>query len=176
MGRMSKRRSVAIAAMAAAAASLSSHQARASGAGPFSQGSIGVSILLGNASVGDKSYLILGAGAGYYLIDGLEIGLEGSTWLLEDPRINTLTPQAKYVLYFVPVIKPYVGTFYSHYFIGGGFDDQNSVGGRVGGYWILGGGGSYLGVGAVYEHFLGCDDAVVSCDDWYPEVSLGLSF
>jgi hypothetical protein len=142
--------------------------------GPFSQGSLGIGIVLGSATYGESDYVILGAGFSYFIFDGLSLGLDGDIWLGDDPSVYTLTPQARYVLYFVPVLKPYVGAFYRRYFIEKPFDDLNSVGGRAGAYLVTGGGG-YLGLGAIYERFLSCDDTLWECDGWYPEISVGFS-
>lgn len=144
--------------------------------GPFCQGSIGLSLVVGSASAGSENYFVLGAGVSYYLIDGLSLGLDGDVWMGGDPTIYTLTPQARYVLWFVPVIKPYVGAFYRHYFLSEGFEDIDSIGGRAGAY-LVSGSGSYLGLGAVYEKLLDCqDDDFRDCDSWYPELTLGFSF
>ncbi|HXS18684.1 MAG TPA: hypothetical protein VN764_15910, partial [Polyangiaceae bacterium] len=122
----------------------------------------------------DKSYMILGAGVGYYLVDGLEAGLEGQIWLFDEPTVGTVTPQVRYVLHMVPVIKPYVGTFYRRYMIGNDRDDFSSVGGRVGGILLLGGGRTFIGAGALYEHIIE-DTDVLSSDEWYPEITIGIS-
>lgn len=144
--------------------------------GPFCQGNVGLSILLGSATVGDSNYLILGGGVSYFVLDGLSLGLDADVWLLEKPTVYTTTPQARYILHFVPVLKPYVGAFYRHYFLSGGYDDLNSVGGRVGAYFVMDS-GSYIGLGAIYEKFLGCDSGEFrDCDGWYPELSFGFSF
>ena len=144
--------------------------------GPFCQGSLGLSIGVGSASGLDGNYLVLGAGVSYFIINGLALGLDGDVWLLEEPHIYTLTPQVEYVLYFVPVVQPYVGAFYRHYFLADGFDDLNSVGARAGVY-LGAGSGSYLGLGALYEKFVGCDSSVFSdCDSLYPELSIAISF
>jgi hypothetical protein len=135
---------------------------------------MGLSIVLGSATLGESDYIVLGAGLSYYLFDGLSLGLDGDVWLGDDPSVYTLTPQARYVLYFVPLLKPYVGAFYRHYFIGSPYDDLNSVGGRAGVYLVTGGGG-YLGLGALYEKFLSCDDTFTDCDSWYPELTVGFS-
>jgi hypothetical protein len=118
--------------------------------------------------------MILGGGFGYYLVDGLEAGLEGQVWLFDEPTIGTITPQVRYVLHMVPVIKPYVGTFYRRYLIGNDFNDFSSVGARAGGILLLGGGRAFLGLGALYEHILE-DESVLSSDEWYPEFTIGFS-
>lgn len=146
-------------------------------AGPFARGSVTLTLLVGTASLGyDSQYVILGGGLGYYVVDGLELGAEGTIWLFDSPTIGTVMPQARYVLHMVPVIKPYVGTFFKHYMVGEDIDDFNSVGGKVGGLLVMAQGRAYLGLGAVYEHLLDCDDTYFSCDDWYPELSIALSF
>ena len=151
------------------------YDAPSSCSGPFCQGTIGVSVMAGSVSAGSRDYIIFGAGVSYYVLDGLAVGLDGEVWLAEDPTVYTLTPQARYVLYFVPVVKPYVGAFYRHYFLTDEFDDIDSIGGRVGAY-IVPGGGSYIGLGAVYEKQLGCEDnGFRDCDSWYPELTIGFA-
>lgn len=143
-------------------------------AGPFSKGSIGLSVLLGSAFVGDSEYLILGAGLGYFLVDGLEVGVEGQAWVFDEPVIGTVTPQVRYIFHMVPVLKPYVGTFYRRYIIGNDFNDFSSVGARAGAILLPGKSRTYVGLGAIYEHILE-DDVYLSSDEWYPEITIGIS-
>jgi hypothetical protein len=146
-------------------------------AGWFSKGKLGLSILLGSSFSGNSTYFILGADLGYYLIDGLEIGVGGTFYLFDDPFMLTLSPHVRYVLHMIPVVKPYVGAFYRHYIIASGFDDKNSVGARLGAYIAPGRARWYFGVGAVYEHLLDCNDSdFISCDDVYPELSFTIGF
>ena len=142
---------------------------------PFLQGSPSLTLTLGSAWVGSNDYFIVGAGLGYYALDGLEVGLDGAIWLFDSPTIGTLTPQIKYVVHQLPIIKPYIGTFYRHYFVGDDIEDLDSVGARVGIY-IVSGKGAYFGVGGLYEHMLDCNENVLECDDWYPEFIVGISF
>lgn len=142
---------------------------------PFLQGSPSLTLTLGSAWVGSNDYFILGAGLGYYVIDGLEVGVDGAIWLFDSPTIGTLTPQIKYVVHQIPLIKPYIGTFYRHYFVGDDFEDLDSVGARVGIY-IVSNQGAYFGAGGLYEHMLDCNENVLECDDWYPELIVGISF
>jgi hypothetical protein len=142
---------------------------------PFLKGAKTVTLTLGSAFIGSNDYFILGLGLGYYVIDGLELGVDGSIWLFDSPTIGTVTPQIKYVLHQVPVLKPYVGAFYRHYFIGEDINDLDSVGARVGAY-IVSGKGAYFGIGGLYEHILDCNDTILECDNWYPEVLIGFSF
>jgi hypothetical protein len=142
---------------------------------PFLQGSTSLTLTIGSAWIGSNDYLILGAGLGQYILDGLEVGIDGSIWLFDSPTIGTLTPQIKYVVHQLPIVKPYIGTFYRHYFVGDGIDDLDSVGARVGIY-LASGKGAYFGIGGLYEHVLDCNENVLECDDWYPEFIIGISF
>jgi hypothetical protein len=151
-------------------------------AGPFAEGSIRISAKVGVAQqtvakgekYEDNTAFILGAGAGYYIVDGLELGLEGEYWINSEPSISIFSPGARYVLWFVPVLKPYAGAFYRHAFVGSPYDDIDSLGARFGAFWVSGG-GSYFGGGAVYEYDVkGCRND--ECGHWYPEIVLSFSF
>ena len=155
-------------------ASLPSTAAAEMDAGPFAEGSIRISAIVGVAQQIDNTAFILGAGAGYYIVDGLELGLEGEYWINSEPSISKISPNARYVLWFVPVLKPYVGAFYRHLFVGAPFDDMDSLGGRAGAFWVSGG-GSYFGGGVVHEIYVkGCEGD--DCSETYPEIVLSFSF
>lgn len=145
--------------------------------GPFAQGRIRLSIALGGGTNFRENYFVLGAGLGYFLVNGLEASLTGTAWLGGDPFIGTVTPGLTYVFYQVPAVHPYLGGFYRHYFIGGGFEDLDSYGGRAGVYLMLGQSG-FLGGGAVYERLFGCEEGEVweDCDQWYPELTFAIVF
>jgi hypothetical protein len=146
-------------------------------AGPFRQGTIRLTLLLGTGSTRTDTYFILGGGVGYYLINGLEVGLDYEAWIFASPVLQRLSPETRYVFWMVPTIKPYVGFFYRHTFIGDGYKDQDSLGGRLGVYYSPPRGRLYLGGGAVYEHELNCTNTdFVDCDSWYPEITVGVAF
>lgn len=146
---------------------------------PFDAGRTRVSIGGGSAGGFGNRYVVIGAGVGYYVVRGLELGLDTALWLGGDPFIADVSPQARYVLHMVPTIKPYVGGFYRHRFVGDGLDDLDSAGGRAGAFYVTGG-GSFIGGGVVYEQILSCDAATEAryetCSDVYPELVLSLSF
>jgi hypothetical protein len=144
-------------------------------AGPFSRGSIRLTLLLGTGSTVTETYFILGAGVGYFLLDGLEVGLDYEAWLFGTPVMNRLSPETRYVFHMVPVIKPYIGAFYRHTFVAD-YDDLDYVGGRAGAYYVPKSGRFYIGGGAVYERLLDCkSDSYVDCDTVYPEIAIGIS-
>jgi hypothetical protein len=144
-------------------------------AGAFGRGSIRLSLLIGSGFTRTDDYVIVGAGVGYYVIDGLELGLDYEIWFGGDPVFNRLSPGVKYVFYQVPVVKPYVGGFYRHTFVNG-HEDYNFLGARGGIYIAPKPRGVYFGGGAVYEHQLSCSNsAYIDCDNVYPEIFVGAS-
>ncbi|HEX5099347.1 MAG TPA: hypothetical protein VFV94_07590 [Polyangiaceae bacterium] len=150
---------------------------RARSAGPFSRGSVRLSLLIGTGYTPTDNYLILGGGVGYYLLDGLELGVDYEAWFLAEPVMHRLSPGLRYVFHMIPVIKPYVGGFYRHTFVGNNIDDLDYLGARLGVYYVPPNGGVYVGGGAVYEHLLDCTNgAFVDCDSVYPEIFVGISF
>jgi len=145
-------------------------------AGPFSKGMVRLTLLVGWGSTIRDDYLILGGGPGYFLIDGLEIGLDYEAWILGDPVMHRVSPETKYIFHFVPVLKPYVGVFYRHTFVTGGYDDYDQVGARGGLFYVPRNGGSYVGAGAVYDRLLDCESSTfIECDSVYPEIFFGVS-
>jgi hypothetical protein len=145
-------------------------------AGPFSQGSVGLHLGLGTSFFGSRTYLMIGAGVGVQVVDGLELSVDGSIWLFDDPFAGTVTPGLTYTFYFVQAFKPYVGTFFRHYMLGDNIDDFNTLGFRIGGYLAPGRSRVTFGIGLVYEHTLDCNDQIWSCDDFYPELSFSVWF
>src|SRR5690348_7997626 len=91
--------------------------------GPFAAGSPRLSVTAGTAWSSANTYIVLGVGIGYFLVDGLEVGLDYEAWVAGTPTLQRLSPEVRYVFYFVPTVKPYVGTFYRHTFVGSGFPD-----------------------------------------------------
>lgn len=142
-------------------------------ADPFDEGSMRVSVNLGTGGSFGNRYFIVGGGFYYYIIDGLELGLAGDHAFGGDPSYSTLSPGARYVLFFVPVLKPYIGGFYRHWFIGSDYPDFDSVGARAGAFWVSGG-GSFIGGGVVHEVIV--SECAKYCTDTYPEIVLSLSF
>ena len=168
-----KRAAIAFAAIATFA--LTPPATAAEVAGAFGQGKTQISVTGGNGYAFDESYLVIGVGVNYYLIDGLNLGLSVESWTGGDPGMYKITPSVQYVFYQIPRFKPYVGAFYRRTDIDG-LPDIDSMGARAGVYMAVGN-NSYVGLGAVYESYIDCDKSIYrSCSDTYPEVSFTIAF
>ncbi|HEY8252615.1 MAG TPA: hypothetical protein VIG70_18645 [Burkholderiales bacterium] len=161
--------------IALAACALSFPAAAQQVAGVFGKGRTHVVVTAGTGYAFDESYLVLGLGATYYLLDGLGVGLFFESWSGSDPGMTKITPSVQYVFHRVQVVKPYVGAFYRRTDIDG-LPDLDSVGARAGAY-LQAGRNMYIGAGVVYESYLDCEKAVYrSCDSTYGELSFTLAF
>ena len=140
--------------------------------GRFAKGRKRAGFFAGAGSNFGETYLIIGGGLAYYVANGLEVGFDAEGWILQDPTFWKLTPQVRYILWQAGRLKPYVGAFYRWNLISGDYEDINSYGGRVGVAYQSG--GNYLAVGAVYEKFE--SDWVGDDSNWYPEISIWISF
>lgn len=144
-------------------------------AGSFSRGRTHFVLTAGSGSAFDESYLVIGVGATYYLLDGLGAGLHLESWTGGDPDMTKLTASLQYVFHPMQAVRPYVGGFFRRTSIDG-LADLDSVGAR-GGAYLGAGRNAYLGVGVVYESYLDCTKSVYrSCDSTYGEVSLTFAF
>lgn len=143
-------------------------------AGPFSQGSQAISVVAGAGSAFGDDYIILGGGYGYYVLDGLELGIDAQFWLSGDPSITKVSPQVKYVFTQPRTVKPYIGAFYRRTYTDG-LDDLDSVGYRAG-LNFIGQGNFYFGAGFVYESYRDCTETIFTdCTDTYPEILFSFS-
>ena len=119
--------------------------------------------------------MILGVGAGYYLMDGLELGLNLQSWLGGDPDINQITPELTYTLRNKSNFNPYVGALYRRTFISGQ-DDLSAYGARAGLY-IPAGPKLFIGAGGVWLNYIDCDESEYrDCSDIYPELTFSYMF
>ena len=172
---MTRKLWVTLFATLVAICSISLAQAQTAAADVFSKGRLHGIVTAGSGAAFNETYLVLGAGVSYFLLDGLSVGLNLETWRGADPTLTKLTPSVQYVFYQVRKVKPYFGAFYRRTYISG-LDDINSYGARAGAYFQLGR-NAYLGVGAVYESYSDCRESVYrSCSDTYPEFSLTFAF
>jgi len=144
-------------------------------AGVFGQGRTHFFVTGGTGSAFDETYLVVGVGVSYYLIDGLNAGLAFESWSGSDPSMYRITPSLTYVFYQAQTVKPYVGGFYRRTNIDG-LPNADSVGARAGAY-MQAGRNVFVGFGVVYESYLDCSRAVYrSCDSTYPELGFTIAF
>ncbi len=144
----------------------------------FSKNSTSVGVIVGSGSAFNDNYIILGVGAGYYVVRGLELGIDVQHWFSGDPSITKVSPKITYVFTQPKVVKPYVGAFFRRTFYGDykGFsiDDENSYGYRAGAYFSTDN-RVYIGGGIVYEEYTDCDPSY-DCSTTYPEIIFTVSF
>ena len=165
----------AITIAAVAAVTLNSPASASEVAGVFSKGRTNLVITAGSGYAFNETYFVLGLGVGYYLIDGLSVGLSVESWSGSNPGLYKFTPSVQYVFYQIAKVIPYIGAFYRRTYIDGR-PDINSMGGRAGVY-LAAGRHAYVGLGAVSESYIDCNKTIYSsCSDTYPEVSFVISF
>lgn len=145
----------------------------------FDKGSLRVGINLGAGSAFGDSYTLAGIGIGYYVLTGLELGLDAQTWLGGDTRIYQVTPSTTYVFTQLEAITPYLGVLYRKTSIEG-LADIDAYGGRAG--MVLNATErTYVHAGLVAIEYQDCDERInerifESCSEVYPEVSIGFAY
>ncbi len=127
--------------------------------------------MAGVGSAYHNTYFLLGARVGYEIAFGLTLDVEGQWWTGSTPSLGKLAPG---LIWYVPIplLHPYIGAFYAHWFVGSNFGDQDAVGWRAG-LQVASAGPASVDVGFAYEHLLSCP---ANCDSWWPEVSAGVRF
>jgi len=141
---------------------------------PFDRGKVGVSLGAGTQATLGARRISIGGGVGYYIVDGLQLGLSTAFSFGTGPNITRVSPALTYVaqpLVSVWPVVPYVGTFYKHWFIGDGYDDADSLGSRLGLYFLSG--HLVLGLGIAFEHLVSA--CTVDCNTIYPDLSFGFA-
>jgi hypothetical protein len=146
------------------------------GVGKFIQrGRTRLSLTGGWGQAFNQDYFVLGAGAGYFITQGWEAGVDGESWVGDSPKINKITPETRYIFQVAGDWFPYVGTFYRRTFYED-LKDADSIGGRFGAYMPVSE-RVYFGIGGVFERQLDCDTSVYShCSVLYPEFAVTVGF
>jgi hypothetical protein len=139
----------------------------------FGKGTVSLGLVAGTGTAYRNDYLILGAGLGYYVLNGLELGISLQHWFGDDPSISKLSPSVRYVFTQFDPVKPYLGAFYRRTYIENN-DDYDSFGYRAGAY-LSGSRGVYIGGGIVYEEYTDCTQ-FLECSDTYPEIVISINF
>ena len=144
----------------------------------FSRNSTSIGVFAGSGSAFNDDYIVLGVGVGYYVAEGLELGIDLQRWFSGEPTITKVSPQIRYVFTRAQPVKPYVGAFYRRTsfddFNSIAIDDQDSFGYRAGAYFSSNN-GVYIGAGFVYEEYKDCL-RVTDCSTTSPEILFTISF
>ncbi len=142
---------------------------------PFNAGSARLSLAFGGATAFDRNYSIFGIGAGYFIADGIEAGLDYESWSGNSPHIQQISPQVRAVFRKAGAVSPYAGIFYRRTLIEG-YHDLDTAGFRAG-IFIVTGSNFYFGAGLAQEEHLNCDRTVYShCSETYPELDIAVVF
>ncbi len=143
--------------------------------GMFGHGQTHFSLVAGNGYAFNDNYLVVGAGATYYALDGLGVGLSFENWSGADPGITKYSPFVQYVFYRMSPVQPYLGGYYRHTTVSG-LPSIDSVGARAGIYFSAGT-NAYVSIGMVYESYMDCSTIVYSsCNSTYPDMGLTVAF
>ena len=141
----------------------------------FEQGKFNLGVG-GSLSIrGDRTVLIASLGLGFYVVDGLEVGVGTSAYFGADPFVFQVTPGVRYVFWFVPSVHPYIGAFYRHWFVARE-TDLDTIGGRLGLLVVPSSSPIVAGVGVAYERVVNPPCAGEGCAYIYPEVTVSISF
>ncbi|HWE22856.1 MAG TPA: hypothetical protein VG496_02845 [Myxococcales bacterium] len=127
----------------------------------YSWASVGTTFAYG------QTYGSANVGAGILMKYGIAPNVEVGYAFGNTPTLWSVRPGVTWFLPS-PLFRPYVGTYYTHWFVGSGFPDQDGIGGRAG-FSI----GRAISLGVTYDHAFGCS---VNCDAWTPQISAGVSF
>ncbi len=141
---------------------------------PFDRGKLGLGVYGGSRTTLGHRYFAIGASVGYYVLDGVEVGLGALEQFGSRPNIAKLSPSLRYVvqpLVGVSPVIPYVGAFYNHWFISEGVADLDTLGGSAGLLYVSG--NLVLGLGVTYERVI--SECVTDCSLVYPDITISLS-
>jgi hypothetical protein len=129
-------------------------------------GTLGATFAYGQSAVS------LGAGVGYFVYGGLLPSLEMSVAFGSSPTVFMLKPGLDWFLPVPGRIVPFVGGYYAHWFVSGGYLPQDAWGVR-GGFSFAQVGPATLLLGVAYERvFTNCTG---TCGYWVPQVAAGFA-
>jgi hypothetical protein len=129
-------------------------------------GTLGATLAYGQSAVS------LGAGVGYFVHGGLLPSLDVGLAFGSAPTVFMLKPGLDW---FLPVrggVVPFVGGYYAHWFVSGGYLPQDAWGARAGFSFASVGPATFL-LGIAYERvFTNCTG---TCSYWIPQVAAGFA-
>lgn len=141
----------------------------------FSSGKARVSVSAGSSTAYNETYFQVGVGIGYYVMDGLEIGLDARTWQGGKFSIHEIAPSVTYVFNNFNSFKPYLGMLHRLTIIKGR-EDISAIGARAG-FYLQSSPNILMRAGVVGIRYQDCDRMpFTDCTEVYPEVSAGFYF
>jgi len=144
-------------------------------ASPFDEGVVNTSILIGSGRAYNDDYTVFGIGIGYYLVNGLQLGVDYEYWSGGEPTIQQISPRINYVFTRTKSFSPYIGVFYRRTMIDT-LPDSDAYGGRAGAYFRSGD-NFIMGAGVAYIEYKNCEESIFqSCSDTYPEFTFGVYY
>jgi len=128
--------------------------------------------MLGASFAYGQSAVSLGAGVGYFVYGGLLPSLDLGLTFGSSPTVFMVKPGLDWFLPVQGGIVPFVGGYYAHWFVSGGYLPQDAWGARGGFSFASMGPVTFL-VGIAYERvFTNCTGI---CAYWVPQVAAGFA-
>lgn len=141
---------------------------------PFDRGRVGLSAGAGSTTAFGEQYFAIGAGASYFVLDGVAIDFGTQVQWGDGPTILRTTPGLRYVAQPLvghsPLI-PYIAGYYTHWFIGDAVPDADALGTRGGLLYVSG--SIVLGLGIGYEHLV--SECTMNCSSVYPDLTISVA-
>jgi hypothetical protein len=129
-------------------------------------GTLGASFAYGQSAVS------LGAGVGYFVYGGLLPSLDLGLAFGSSPTVFMVKPGLDWFLPVPGGVVPFVGGYYAHWFVSGGYLPQDAWGVR-GGFSFASMGPVTLLLGIAYERvFTNCTG---TCAYWVPQIAAGFA-
>lgn len=143
--------------------------------GQLERGSTRLSVNVSSGRAFDSNYFIIGLGAGYYIGNGLELGLDTKAWLGGRHDVYDISPSVTYTLTQFDSFMPYVGLLYQRTFLEE-LDDLSAYGGRAG-FMARYSGNLLLRAGVVAIKYQDCQARIYEdCSEVYPELAVSIHF
>jgi hypothetical protein len=119
-----------------------------------------------------QSAFSLGAGVGYFVYGGLLPSLDLGVAFGDSPTVFMLKPGLDWFLPVPGRVVPFVGGYYAHWFVSGGYLPQDAWGARAGFSFASVGPATFL-LGIAYERvYTNCTG---TCGYWVPQVAAGFA-
>ena len=129
-------------------------------------GTLGASFAYGQSAAS------LGAGVGYFVYGGLLPSLDVGLAFGSSPTIFMVKPGLDWFLPVPGRVVPFVGGYYAHWFVSGGYLAQDAWGARGGFSFAQMGPATFL-LGIAYERvFTNCTG---TCAYWVPQIAAGFA-